>query len=125
MVSYFQSWPFRFMAWCAKGTVPRELSFETFSQCNNFEFTREEYKAYKCDQCGWIHAAIPLSAAQEQVTVVNAWYASKGEQEAESIASYMHCFRCDNPKVNFVPANPSDVLSGTSIPAAVVQGAWP
>lgn len=105
--------------------MPRDINFEMFSQCDNLETSRVEYKAYKCVQCGWVQAEIPFSAAQEQVTVVNAWYASKGVQEAESIASYMHCFRCGNPTLNFVAANTGDVLTGASIPAAVVPGAWP
>ena len=35
-------------------------------------------KPYKCVRCNWVHSAIPLAAAQEQVQTVNAWHASKG-----------------------------------------------
>jgi rubredoxin len=82
------------------------------------------HKSYKCPKCGWVHAAIPLASAQKQVQTVNEWHVSKGEPATQEIASYMHCFKCGAPTIDFVPALPGDVPFGTTIQAAVVPGAW-
>lgn len=82
------------------------------------------HKQYKCHQCRWVHAAIPLSAAQAQVQAVNGWHASKREPETEDMASYMCCFKCGAPSANFVPAMPGDVPFGATIQGAVVPGVF-
>jgi rubredoxin len=51
------------------------------------------YKAYKCNVCGWVHAAIPLAMAQ---------------QSAADLASYRKCFRCGADTAGFVPAKSGD-----------------
>jgi hypothetical protein len=82
------------------------------------------YKEYKCPRCGWVHAAIPLAAAQEQVQSVNVWHASKGEPLTADVARYMRCFRCGAPTADFVPAQPGDAPTGSTIQGVVVPGAW-
>lgn len=82
------------------------------------------YKEYKCLKCGWVHAAIPLSAAQEQVRSVNSWHASKGEPQTEDLTRYTRCFRCGAPTADFVPALPDDAPIGSTIQGVVVPGAW-
>lgn len=82
------------------------------------------YKAYKCPRCGWVHAAIPLTAAQEQVQNVNTWLASKGEPETEDLARYARCSRCGAPTADFVPALPGEAPTGSTIQGVVVPGAW-
>jgi rubredoxin len=81
-------------------------------------------KTYKCPMCGWVHSAIPLDAAQEQVNCVNEWYASKGEPATENIAHYMSCFQCGASAADFVRAKPGDAPIGSTIQAAVVPGAF-
>ena len=82
------------------------------------------YKAYKCPKCLWVHAAIPLANAQEQVQIVNAWHASKGEPQTETIQRYLRCFRCGAPTADFVPALSDDAPTGSTIQGVVVPGAW-
>lgn len=87
--------------------------------------TTVNHKEYKCQRCGWVHAAIPLAAAQEQVQSVNDWHASKSEPETEDIARYMRCFSCKAPTSEFVPALPGDAPMGSTIQGVVVPGVWP
>lgn len=83
------------------------------------------YKEYKCQRCGWVHAAIPLAAAQEQVQSVNSWHASKSEPETEDIAGYMRCFPCGAPTSKLIHALPVDAPMGGTIQGVVVPGVWP
>ena len=82
------------------------------------------YKEYKCNKCAWVHAAIPLAAAQEQVQSANEWLATKGESATEDIARYLRCFKCGAPSADFVPAMPGDAPTGSTIQGVVVPGAW-
>ena len=82
------------------------------------------YKEYKCPRCGWVHAAIPLQVAQEQVQSANVWLASKSEPQTETIERYMRCFRCGAPTADFIPALPHDAPTGSTIQGVVVPGAW-
>jgi rubredoxin len=80
------------------------------------------YKEYKCQKCGWVHAAIPLAQAQAQVQSVNAWLAGKQEPQTETIERYLKCFRCGAPSAQFVPALLGDAPLGSTIQGVVVPG---
>lgn len=82
------------------------------------------YKEYKCPKCGWVHAAIPLADAKAQVTSANAYDASKGRSQTASLAHYLRCFQCGAPTSNFVPADPDDAPTGSTIQGVVVPGVW-
>lgn len=82
------------------------------------------YKPYKCLHCGWVHSAIPLAAAQEQVARVNDWHASRGEPTTESTARYFHCFKCGAPSADFVLALPGDAPTGSTMQGVVVPGVF-
>lgn len=82
------------------------------------------YKEYKCTKCGWVHAAIPLVDAEAQVASANAYDASKGQPQTASLARYLHCFRCSTPTTDFVPAEPGDAPSMSTIQGVVVPGVW-
>lgn len=83
------------------------------------------YREYKCSKCGWVHAAIPLEEALEQVKSANEWLASKYEPMSGDIARYMRCFRCSAATADFVPAQPEDAPTGCTIQCVVVPVAWP
>lgn len=70
------------------------------------------YKEYKCPKCGWVHAAIPRSAALEQA----------GSQEV--YAQYFRCFQCGAPTDDFIPALPDDAPLGCTIQGVVVPGVF-
>lgn len=82
------------------------------------------YKPYKCIRCGWVHSAITLEVAQEQVRTVNAWLATKGEPESAAISTYMRCFHCGAPTDEFIPAKPGDAPTGSTAQGVVVPGAF-
>lgn len=67
------------------------------------------YKEYKCNQCGWVHAAIPPSAVPKDA----------------DIASYLRCFHCAAPSSGFIPAGHNDAPDGCSLQPVVVPGLWP
>ena len=83
------------------------------------------YKEYKCPKCGWVHAAIPLEVAHEQVQRANDWHVSKGESQTADVARYLRCFRCGASTADFVPAQPGEAPTGSTIQGVVVPGAWP
>lgn len=82
------------------------------------------YKEFKCTKCGWVHSAIPLADAEAQVASANAYDASKGRPQTASLAHYLRCFRCGAPTSDFVPANPNDAPTGSTIQGVVVPGVW-
>lgn len=64
------------------------------------------YKEYKCPKCGWVHAALPLSAIPEVTEM------------------YLRCFQCRAPSFSFVPAGPTDAPDGCTLQTVLVSGAW-
>lgn len=66
------------------------------------------YKPYKCNKCGWVHAAIPPAVAQQST----------------DYDGYYKCFRCGTPSDAFVPAKEDDAPEGCTIQAVVVPGVW-
>jgi hypothetical protein len=64
------------------------------------------YKEYKCKKCGWVHAALPLSAIPEVTEM------------------YLHCFQCRTPSPTFVPAGSDDAPDGCTLQPVLVSGAW-
>ncbi|CAM8662282.1 hypothetical protein MCEMSEM22_02332 [Comamonadaceae bacterium] len=66
------------------------------------------YKPYKCPRCGWVHAAIPLAVAKENL----------------GYGGYYSCFNCNEPAWTFVPAEPRDAADGCTLQPAVVPGVW-
>lgn len=66
------------------------------------------YKKYNCNKCGWVHAALPLAAVQQQVEA----------------GKYAKCFRCGAPSAGFVPADEGDVPTGSTMQGIYVPGAW-
>lgn len=66
------------------------------------------YKKYKCSKCGWVDAALPLAAVQQQVET----------------GKYAQCFRCGAPSSGFVPAEDRDVPMGSTMQGIYVPGAW-
>lgn len=66
------------------------------------------YKEFKCNKCGWVHAALPLAAVQVEVEA----------------SGYSKCFRCGAPSAGFVPAQEGDVHRGATIQGVYVPGAW-
>ena len=65
------------------------------------------YKEYKCPKCGWVHAALPLSAIREVTEM------------------YLRCFRCRAPSFSFVPAGRDDAPDGCTLQPVYVPGVWP
>jgi rubredoxin len=66
------------------------------------------YKAYKCNQCAWVHAALPIEVVSQQV----------GHDD------YSKCFRCGAPAKAFVPAETGDAPTGSTIQGVYVPGVW-
>jgi DNA-directed RNA polymerase subunit RPC12/RpoP len=65
------------------------------------------YKEYKCLKCGWLHAALPISAIPEITEM------------------YLRCFRCRAPSFSFVPAGRDDAPDGCTLQPVYVPGVWP
>ena len=66
------------------------------------------YKEYKCNRCGWVHAALPRAVVQQN----------------PDYGSYYKCFKCGAPSVGFVPAQAEDAPTGSTIQGVYVPGAW-
>ncbi|MFM1907425.1 MAG: hypothetical protein RLZZ591_1102 [Pseudomonadota bacterium] len=73
-----------------------------------FDTEKLGYKKYKCNKCGWVHAALPLEVVRQQ--------AAEGK--------YAKCFRCGAPSAGLVPAQEGDVQRGATIQGVYVPGAW-
>jgi DNA-directed RNA polymerase subunit RPC12/RpoP len=66
------------------------------------------YKEYKCNLCGWVHAALPLRVVEPDMYNVQ----------------YYKCFRCGAPSAGFVPAEPDESMTGSTMQGVFVPGAW-
>ena len=75
---------------------------------------------YKCHDCSWVHAVIPLVQAEAAVLAANEYYLSKGLAPTETLESYLKCVRCGAPSNKFIPAQPGDVPFGTTINTVVM-----
>ena len=64
------------------------------------------YKEYKCNRCGWVHAALPVQAIYEVTEM------------------YLRCFSCKASSGGFVPAEPGDAPKGCTLQPVYVPGAW-
>ena len=66
------------------------------------------YKEYKCQKCGWVHAAIPRSALPQD----------------GSLGQYLRCFQCHAPSFSFAPAAQGDAPVGCTLQPIFVPRAW-
>ena len=62
----------------------------------------------KCPACGWVHAAVPLSAVISDVG------------SPEEFARLFRCFNCGCPTESFMPAQPEDSSEGCTLQVVVV-----
>jgi hypothetical protein len=61
---------------------------------------------YKCPTCGWVHIAITREFA-----IANNY----------DLARLERCFRCGTPSVGFVPAQPGDAPTLSTLQAVVLK----
>jgi DNA-directed RNA polymerase subunit RPC12/RpoP len=66
------------------------------------------YKEYKCNKCGWVHAAISMHAVPR----------------GQTLDRYLRCFNCGILAFNFVPAEPEDAPDGCTLQPVVIPGVW-
>ena len=66
------------------------------------------YKEYKCNKCGWVHAALPLADVVPDLFNVK----------------YCRCFLCGAVSRWFVPAEPNNAPAGSQLQSVYVPGAW-
>jgi hypothetical protein len=63
-----------------------------------------KYREVKCPKCSWVHAAISSAFVSDA-----------------DMAAHLKCFRCGEPSVGFVPAQPGDAPVGCTLQPVVMQ----
>lgn len=74
----------------------------------------------RCGKCGWVHVAIPLHHAEQEVLDANIEHAKAGRPVVESIGRYLRCYRCGAESAGFIAAGPSDAPAGSTLQPLVV-----
>lgn len=77
----------------------------------------DKFPSVKCNECGWIHFAIPLSEVQRQVKSFNDYYNTLTKKEQKdyyggtglTIKSFTNCFRCGNIYTDFKKPTEKDL----------------
>ena len=83
-----------------------------------------------CNRCGWVHMAVTLKFAEEEVTKFNSYYATLSAQEKEqyykgscsSIKSYGRCFFCGQTEGDFRESVDGDCPRGCTIQPTIWEG---
>lgn len=74
----------------------------------------------RCRNCGWVHVAVPLHHAEQEVLDANTEHARSGRAPVETIGRYLRCYRCGAASEGFVAAGPSDAPVGCTLQPVVV-----
>lgn len=81
---------------------------------------RQVRREVRCEKCGWVHVAIPLHHAEQEVLDANMEHARSGHAPVETIGRHLRCYRCGAASDSFVAAAPSDAPLGCTLQPVVV-----